>query len=57
MSLEEDTEPKWVLKRLMNGLEMDLKGRAERHVRRDIGDICAVKDFAESGENGDKKEQ
>ena len=39
MSLEQNTEPKWVLTKLMNMLEMDLKGRAERHIKRDIGTI------------------
>jgi hypothetical protein len=34
-----DSEPKWVLKRLMMMLEKDLKARAERHVARDIGHV------------------
>lgn len=37
MSLEEDSEPKWVLKRLMHSLEKELKARAERHIKRDLG--------------------
>ena len=32
-----DSEPKWVLKRLMWALEQELKSRAERHIERDIG--------------------
>lgn len=43
MSLEEGSEPKWVLKRLMILLEKELKARAERHVERDIGPIAEEK--------------
>ena len=32
-----DSEPKWVLKRLMETLETELKARAERHIKRDLG--------------------
>lgn len=39
MSLEEDSEPKWVLKRLLNLLENELKARAERHIERDVGPV------------------
>lgn len=34
-----DSEPKWVLKKLMEVLEKELQARAERHVIRDIGHI------------------
>ena len=37
MNLEDGSEPKWVLKRLMWSLEMDLKERADRRIEREIG--------------------
>ena len=43
MSLEDGSEPKWVLKRLINLLEKELKARAERHVEREIGPIVKEK--------------
>ncbi|KAK5162867.1 uncharacterized protein LTR77_011124 [Saxophila tyrrhenica] len=51
MSLEEDSEPKWVLKRLMWALERELKERAERHIERDIGAECLP-----GGSSGSSKE-
>lgn len=44
MSVEDNSEPKWVLKRLMSVLDDDLKGRAERHVKRDVGPIIQEED-------------
>ena len=39
MTLEDGSEPKWVLKRLMILLEKELSARAEGHVERDIGPL------------------
>lgn len=32
MSLEDDCEPKWILKRLLRVLEQDVKRRADEHM-------------------------
>lgn len=32
MSLEDDSEPKWILKRLMEVLEKEMRRRGDRHV-------------------------
>ena len=48
-----DSEPKWVLKRLMAMLEKDLKARAERHVARDIGQVSPTAQT--SDDNGQDK--
>ena len=34
-----DSEPKWVLKKLMDMLARDLEARAERHIKRDLGHV------------------
>ena len=39
-----DSEPKWVLKKLMEVLSKELQARAERHIKRDIGDISDARD-------------
>lgn len=43
-----DSEPKWVLKRLMAMLHKDLKDRAEKHIERDIGRIAPSSDSSEN---------
>lgn len=43
MSVEDGSEPKWVLKRIMWNLERDLKQRAERKIERDIGPVEEIK--------------
>lgn len=37
MSLEEGSEPKWVLKRLMEVLETELKDRGDARLAREAG--------------------
>lgn len=42
MSLEDDSEPKWVLRKLMEVLEKELKHRGDQRVARQVGEQMAV---------------